>query len=78
MITHDEAIETIDNIFMCVKSNGDYDDNCVDYNLQSVRKALERAKKEHELLGLYRECNEEGHFWLEIQGRISKLEEELK
>ena len=38
----------------------------------------ERAKKEHELLGLYRECNKEGVFWLEIQQRIAQLEKELE
>ena len=78
---YDEAIETIDNIFMCVKSNGDYDDECVDYNLQSVRKTLERAKKVEELLGLYRK-----HYRNDVvydhNGKlihqIMKLEEELK
>ena len=44
----------------------------------NVKKALERAKKEHELLELYRECNKEGVFWLEIQQRIAQLEKELE
>ncbi len=44
----------------------------------NIAKALTYAQKEHELLGLYRECNKEGVFWLEIQQRIAQLEKELE
>lgn len=43
-----------------------------------IKQALERAKKVEALLELYRECNKESVFWLEIQQRIAQLEKELE
>ena len=37
-----------------------------------------QQEKKDKLLELYRECYEEGYFWLEIQQRIKALEEELE
>lgn len=71
MITHEEArqiislIDGIDNKIM------------LRYITQQELKE-QRAKKVEEVLELYRECNEEGHFWLEIQQRIAQLEKELE
>ncbi len=69
MNLYDEAIFELEEN---VRING----NCIGY--YAIKKALERAKKEHELLGLYRECNKESVFWLEIQQRIAQLEKELE
>ena len=38
----------------------------------------QQEKKDKLLEGLYRECNKEGVFWLEIQQRIAQLEKELE
>ncbi len=46
------------------------------YNLYKETKR--KLKKVEELLALYRECNKEGVFWLEIQQRIAQLEKELE
>ena len=47
-----------------------------DYNL--ILNYINEHEKKDELLDLYRECYEEGYFWLEIQQRIKALEEEMK
>ena len=45
---------------------------------EELEELKQKQEKKDKLLELYRECNKEGYFWLEIQQRIKALEEELK
>ena len=64
--------------FIIMNDNGtDESASAIEWH-NTLTEALTRAKKEHEMLELYRECNKEGVFWLEIQQRIAQLEKELE
>lgn len=83
MITHEEARKIA--LDMLPKQIGSISSrNKVNkyFELENYFKQQEtqskRLEKVEELLGLYRECNKEGVFWLDIQQRIAKLEKELE
>ena len=63
MITHEEARKELKQILLSKI------DVLYDY--------ITQQEKKDELLGLYRECNKEGVFWLEIQQRIAQLEKRI-
>ena len=71
MSIYDEAIEKVDWIF----SNS----NIPNYELRSICVALERAKKEHELLGLYRDLiRYEKSNWTDKHFMINTTKEQIK
>ena len=83
-ITYEAAIQIIDNMFMTVNANGDYDSNTVDNLLIPIKEILVVSKEEHKLLGLYRRkeilgktvgANKE---YLRIHARIKLLEGKMK
>ena len=86
MIKHEEARGIIHEILFPLDTMLDLFEHFINptifQGLKSDIKAIDfkltQQEKKDELLGLYRECNEEGYFWLEIQQRIKALEEEMK
>lgn len=85
MITHEEARKEnnlmMDNHIQLTKEKYSFAPKVWERRKQHYLKIddyISQQEKKDELLKLYRECNEEGYFWLEIQQRIKALEEALK
>ena len=70
MIKHEEVRERLNYLYVLFEN-----DIPRQYELEQY---ITEQEKKDELLELYRECNKEGYFWLEIQQRIEALEEEIK
>lgn len=70
MIKHEEIKNRIDISMMNRRITNDL--------YFTLEQYITEQEKKDELMELYRECYEEGYFWLEIQQRIKQLEEELK
>ena len=77
MIKHEEVRTVLNELAIQTDKEVVYQDEINGY-VDTIKQYIAEQEKKDELLELYRECNKEGYFWLEIHQRINALEEALK